>query len=313
MTAFVDLPHPPRARQRLIAGVLRGTLRLLFRGLIRPWMPIAGQRTVLRLLTAATLPPRGVTRSTGQLGGVPCEWHSPQQDSGRVCLYLHGGGYLLGSPATHRALCAALAKRCRMTVCAIDYRLAPEHRYPAPLMDVLAAYKALLGQGYAPQNIVIGGDSAGGHLTLTSALALKAQGLPLPGALVCFSPVTDLSIEQLHQPPAGDPLIDLGWIRQALDLASQPGIDSKDPSVSPVFADLIGLPPVLVQVGEDEVLRNDSLRLAERAQACGVAVRLERYAGCWHVFQAHVGVLDVADLAIQRVADFLETAALRRT
>lgn len=308
MTAFVDLPYPPRIRQRLLAGALRGTLRLLFRGLIRPWMPIAGQRTVLRLLTAATLPMRGVLRSAGQLGGIPCEWHRPQQDSGRVCLYLHGGGYLLGSPATHRALCSALSKRCRMAVCAIDYRLAPEHRYPAPLIDVLEAYQALLEQGYAPQNIVIGGDSAGGHLTLTSALALKAQGLPLPGALVCFSPVTDLSIEQLHQPPAGDPMIDLGWIRQALDLASQPGVDSKDPSVSPVFADLTGLPPLLVQVGEDEVLRNDSLRLAERAQACGVPVRLERYAGCWHVFQAHVGVLDVADLAIQRVADFLETA-----
>src|SRR5690606_24596110 len=136
----------------------------------------------------------------------------------------------------------------------------------------------------------------------------KAQGLPLPGALVWFSPVTDLNIEQLHQPPADDPMIDLGWIRQALELASQPGDDSKDHCVSTVFDDLTGLTQLLVQVGEDEVLRNDSLRLAERAQACGVPVRLERYAGCWHVFQAHVGVLDVADLAIQRVADFLETA-----
>lgn len=305
MTAFVDLPHPPGTTQRLLAGVLRTTLRLVFRGLIRPGMPISGQRAVLRTLTSLTLPARGVTRTAGHLGGIPCEWHRPQQDNGQVWLYLHGGGYLLGSPATHRALCGALARQCGLSVCAIDYRLAPESRYPAPLIDTLAAYQALLDQGYRADQIIIGGDSAGGHLSLTTALELKERSQPLPRALVCFSPVTDLSFEHMHEPPAGDPMISRAWIEQARGLTAQPGADPHKASLSPVFADLAGLPPLLLQVGEDEVLLNDSLRLAERAQSAGVAVRLERYPGCWHVFQAHVGVLHVADLAIQRVADFL--------
>lgn len=305
MTAYVDLPHPPGTAQRLLTGVLRTSLRLLFRGLIRPGMPIAGQRAVLRALTSLTLPARGVTRTAGQLGGIPCEWHRPARDNGQVWLYLHGGGYLLGSPATHRALCGALARQCGLSVCAIDYRLAPEYRYPAQLIDALAAYQALQDQGYRPEQIILGGDSAGGHLSLTTTLELRERGQPLPRALVCFSPVTDLSFEQLHRPPAGDPMISLPWIEQARALTAQPGSDPRKPSLSPVFANLSGLPPLLLQVGEDEVLLNDSLRLAERAQTAGVTVRLERYPGCWHVFQAHVGVLDVADLAVQRVADFL--------
>lgn len=305
MIAYVDLPQPPRTSQRLLAGSLRTSLRLLFRGLIRPSMPIAGQRAVLRALTSLTLPARGVTRTSGYLGGIAYEWHRPQNDNGQVWLYLHGGGYLLGSPASHRALCGALAQRCGMSVCAIEYRLAPEFRYPAPLIDVLAAYQALLDQGYRAEQIIIGGDSAGGHLSLTTALELKARSQRLPRALVCFSPVTDLSFEHLHEPPAGDPMISRAWIEQARALTAQPGADPYKPSLSPVYADLAGLPPLLLQVGEDELLRNDSLRLAERALAAGVPVQLERYPGCWHVFQAHVGVLDVADLAVQRVADFL--------
>ena len=305
MTAYVDLPQPPGTAQRLLTGILRTTLRLVFRGLIRPAMPIAGQRLVLRILTSLTLPTRGVTRMPGQLGGLHCEWHRPQNDSGHVWLYLHGGGYLLGSPATHRALCGALAQRCGLSVCAIAYRLAPESRYPAQLIDTLAAYQALLDQGYRPEQIIIGGDSAGGHLSLATALELKERSQPLPRALVCFSPVTDLSLDQLHEPPAGDPMISRPWIEQARSLTAQPDADLRKPSLSPVYADLAGLPPLLLQVGEDELLRNDSLRLAERAQAAGVAVRLERYPGCWHVFQAHVGVLDVADLAVRRVAGFL--------
>ena len=305
MTAYVAPPPSANARQRMLALALRTSLRLLFRGLIRPTMPIAGQRAVLRALTSLTLPARGVHRTAGKLAGLACEWHRPQHDSGQVWLYLHGGGYLLGSPATHRALCGALARQCGMSICAIEYRLAPEHRYPAQLIDVLAAYQALLDKGYRPEQIILGGDSAGGHLTLTTALELRDRCQPLPRALVCFSPVTDLSFEQLHEPASGDPMISRAWIEQARSLTAQPGANPRAPTLSPVFADLAGLPPLLVQVGEDELLLNDGLRLAERAQAAGVAVRLERYPQCWHVFQAHVGVLDVADLAVQRVADFL--------
>ncbi|MEN0108355.1 MAG: alpha/beta hydrolase fold domain-containing protein [Pseudomonas sp.] len=303
MTAFVE---PPRLGQRILARVLRTGLILLFRSLIRPPMPIAGQRAILRALTASAMTPRGVRRVEGSLGGRPCEWQRPEQDSQQVLLYLHGGAYLIGAPATHRAITSHLAKRGKLAVCALDYRLAPEHPFPAALDDALAAYQALLAQGYRSEQIVVGGDSAGGNLALGLALKLKAGNLPQPAALVCFSPLTDASLSQLHQPPAGDPLLNLKWIEQAGGLFCPAHVDRRDPFLSPVYADLAGLPPLLIQVGEDEVLLNDSLRLAERATAAGVAVQLQRYPGWWHVFQAHAGLLDMADLALARVAAFIQ-------
>ncbi|MGY4535060.1 monoterpene epsilon-lactone hydrolase [Pseudomonas sp. TE3786] len=303
MTAFVE---PPRLGQRILAAVLRSSLKLLFRGLIRPPMPIAGQRWILRALTASTLVPRGVQREEGSLAGIACEWQRPAENSERVMLYLHGGAYLIGSPATHRAITSNLAKRGKLAVCALDYRLAPEHPFPAGLEDGVAAYEALLAQGYGGEQIILGGDSAGGNLALGLALRVKQAGLPMPAALVCFSPLSDASLSQLHKPPAGDPLLSLAWIEQAGSLFCPAHIDRRDPFLSPVYADLGGLPPLLIQVGEDEVLLNDSLRLAERAKAAGVAVQLQRYPGCWHVFQAHAGLLDIADLAMARVAVFIQ-------
>jgi monoterpene epsilon-lactone hydrolase len=304
MTAPVDFT-PPALTQPLLRGVLRGALRLLFRGLVRPPVPIALQRRLLRVLTAATIAPRGVTLSSSEIGGRPCEWQRPVDDAGRVFLYLHGGAYLLGSPATHRAITGALAKRGQFSVCALDYRLAPEYRYPAALDDAVAAYQALLAQGYRHTQIVIGGDSAGGNLALITALRIQKLGLPLPAALVCFSPVTDFSFKQMHAPPAGDPLINPAWIEQAVSLYCPLGMDRQDPQLSPLFADVTGLPALLIQVGADELLLNDSLRFAEHAKAAGVALQLEVYPGLWHVFQAHVGMLNAADFALQRVVDFL--------
>lgn len=292
--------------QRLLRGLLRGTLRLLFSGLIRPPMPIAGQRLLLRALSVATRLPQGIHRSHATLGGVPCEWQRPAGESGRVLLYLHGGAYLIGSPATYRAITAGLAKHCDAAVCVPDYRLAPEHPYPAALEDALAVYAALLDHGIAARDIVLVGDSAGGNLLLSAALALPARGLPVPAALVTFSPWTDMSLTHLHQPPAGDPLLTRAWINQAVELFCPAGLAPASAQVSPVNADLTGLPRLLIQVGEDELLLNDSLRLAERARAAGVAVTLQRYPGCWHVFQSHAGVLDVADRALQEVARFID-------
>ena len=309
MTSSVDNPASTSASQRLLGGLLRGTLRLLFRGLIRPPMPIAGQRLVLRALAAATLTPRGVRRQRGTLGGVPCEWSRVPQGGGQVLLYLHGGAYVIGSPATHRSITANLARRCGADVCALDYRLAPEHPYPAALEDALAAYAALLEQGTPASRIVFAGDSAGGHLALIAALALKARGLPLPAALVLFSPLTDAGGSERHAPAAGDPLLSPAWIEQAARAFFPPHIPREAPELSPLNADLSGLPPLLIQVGEDEILRNDSLRLAERARAAGVSVRLQRYLGCWHVFQAHAGVLAVADRALDEVARFVAPGA----
>ncbi|WP_395502700.1 alpha/beta hydrolase [Ectopseudomonas mendocina] len=304
MTASADF-KAPAAEQMLLRGLLRSFLRLFFRGLVRPPMPVPAQRRILRMLTAITLTPRGVSRSAATLGGRPCEWHRPPVSSGSVLLYLHGGAFMIGGPDTHRGICASLAKRGSLEVCALDYRLAPEHPYPAAHDDVVAAYQALLEAGYRPEQIAIGGDSAGGNLSLVGCLSIIERGLPVPAALVCFSPATDFTGEQMHEPPAGDPLIHPRWIEQAAELYCPPGMPRNDPGMSPLFADLGLLPPTLIQVGEDELLLNDSLRLAERAKAAGADVRLERYPGLWHVFQAHVGMLRAADYAIARVAAFL--------
>lgn len=252
-----------------------------------------------------SIAPRGVTRSRSTIGGRPCEWQRPQGDTAGVFLYLHGGAYLIGSPATHRAITAALAKRGKLAVCALDYRLAPEHRYPAALEDSVAAYQALLAEGYRAEQITIGGDSAGGNLALITALRLQQLGLPAPRALVCFSPVTDFSLRQLHTPPAGDPLLNPAWLEQAVKLYCPADMQPQDPRLSPLYADLSGLPPTLIQVGSDELLLNDSLRFAERAKAAGVKLQLQVYPGLWHVFQAHVGLLHAADFAMARVIDFL--------
>ncbi|MFR0691801.1 alpha/beta hydrolase [Enterobacterales bacterium AE_CKDN230030158-1A_HGKHYDSX7] len=306
MTASVEPMVPLSTRQKFLTTALRGTLNVLFRGLMGPQLPVKAQRALLRGLTAATLTPRGVRREQTTLGGVPAEvWRPDAGSEGRVILYLHGGAYLIGSPATHRSITANLARRCKAEVWVIDYRLAPEHRFPAQREDAVAAYRALLDKGIPGRSIAVAGDSAGGHLTLQLALEARAQNLPAPGALVTFSPVTDLSGEHLHAPAAGDPLITRAWIDSAMEMFCPPGVPRADAQLSPLYADLTGLSPLLIQVGEDEVLRNDSLRFVTAARRHGATVELQRFPGCWHVFQAHAGLLDVADRALQDVADFL--------
>jgi acetyl esterase/lipase len=300
-----DLFEPVPTQQPLLRQLLRWIMQLLFRGLVRPPVPVWLQRGIVRLLTSITVTPRSVVRGLQSINGVPCEWQHGDAGQGRVMLYLHGGAFMVGSPATHRAITATLAARAGMSVCVADYRLAPEHPYPAAPNDCLAVYQGLLDMGYAAAQISIAGDSAGGNLALVTALRARDLGLPLPAALVCFSPVTDFSSEALHTPPAGDPLINLLWMQQAREAYCPAPLDTHMPGVSPLNDELAGLPPVLLQVGEDEVLRNDSLRFAERARAAGVEVHLQRYAGLWHVFQAHAGMLKAADLALDRVVEFL--------
>ncbi|MCJ1886063.1 alpha/beta hydrolase [Pseudomonas sp. LA21] len=306
MTASVEPQVPLSLGQKILTAALRGLLNLLFRGLMGPQLPVQAQRALLRGLTAATLTPRGVQREQTTLGGLPCEvWRPREGRAGTVILYLHGGAYLVGSPATHRAITANLARLCQAEVWALDYRLAPEHPFPAQRDDAVAAYRALLDKGIPSSAIAIAGDSAGGHLTLQLALQAKALGLPAPGALVTFSPVTDLTSEHLHAPAAGDPLITRAWIDSAMAMFCPPGVPRGDAQLSPLYADLTGLPPLLIQVGEDEVLRNDSLRFADAARRHGAVVKLQRFPNCWHVFQAHAGVLKVADRALQDVASFV--------
>jgi monoterpene epsilon-lactone hydrolase len=293
--------------QAVLRSVLRTGLRVWFRGLVRPPVPIAVQRAVLRGLTFGLPQAKGVMLERATLAGMWCEWHRPAETATGVVLYLHGGGFVLGGANTHRALISHLAQQTRMAVVAIDYRRSPEHPFPAARDDALGAYQALLDCGHSPHQIVIAGDSAGGNLCLVTGLRLREVGLSQPAAYVCFSPVTDFTGAHLHAPLAGDPLIHPAWLAQVLALYVPHGLAKDDPSLSPVFADCRGLAPVLIQVGEDEVLLNDSLRMAEHAQAAGVDVVLQRFPDLWHVFQAQAGMLRAADRALANVADFLRS------
>ncbi|MDD0843924.1 alpha/beta hydrolase [Pseudomonas sp. Gutcm_11s] len=307
MNWSVELPAASTG-QRLLTAMLRASTRLVFRTGMHPWLPPSVQRRVLRLATLSAPRARGVSIETGQLGGVPCEWLCSSRDNGWVLLYLHGGAFMVGSPQTHRAITTCLAAHSGARICALDYRLAPEHPWPAAADDALAAYRALLEQGQPAERIVIAGDSAGGQLTLSTALRLRDAGLPLPAALVCFSPVTDLSGATWHEPPAGDPLLSGAWLEQGVAAYCPSGVDRGAPLLSPLNTDLSGLPPLLVQVGEDEHLLSQSLRLRDSA---GLDLRLEVYPGQWHVFQINCALLQVARLAMQRVVEFLQEKGCR--
>lgn len=291
--------------QDFLRRLLRGALRVMFKGVIGRPIPERFQRIWMAGVAAATRRARDTRIERGTFG-VPGEWvrHRHESDS-PVLLYLHGGGYTLGSPKTHRALTSHLAAAARCQVLVPDYRLAPEHPYPAALQDALSAYRFLL-ERYAPERIAIGGDSAGGNLALCAALAIRDAALPMPRALVLLSPWTDMSLsgETIDALDAIDPLLGRSWLLRARD-AYRGELPVTDPRVSPLFASLERLPPMLVQVGSDEILLSDATRLAEKARNSGIDARLEVEAGLWHDYQLHAGVLRAADAAIGRIAHFL--------
>ena len=242
------------------------------------------------------------------LGGVPALRLEPPGASGAVLLYLHGGGYVIGSARSGAGLATALARRARAVAYSLDYRLAPEHPFPAALEDGLAAYRALLDAGGGAHRVVVAGDSAGGGLALAVLVSARDEGLPQPAAVAVMSPWVDLTLvgESLETKEADDAIFD------AADIAEYAsrylgGHDPADPHVSPLLADLSGLPPLLVQVGTNEVLLDDSTRLAARAAAGHLDVTLEVVARAPHVFQHFAGHLDEADRALDRAGRFLAT------
>jgi acetyl esterase/lipase len=197
-----------------------------------------------------------------------------------------------------------LSRHCAARVFVADYRLAPENSFPAALDDAVAAYLGLLAEGTRPPDAVIAGDSAGGGLTVATAVALRDRGAPGPGALVCFSPWVDLSLARLGPSPPGEVMLERPWIEACAE-AYLAGASAAEPLASPIEADLRGLPSTLIQVGSDELLLPDSRRLHERLLAAGVPARLEEYADRWHVFQANAGMLRDADRALASVARFV--------
>jgi acetyl esterase/lipase len=220
-----------------------------------------------------------------------------------IILYLHGGGYSIGSARTGANLAAPLARSTGVAAVSLDYRLAPEDPFPAAVDDVLAAYRELVESG---QKVVVAGDSAGGGLALALMIAARRAGLPLPAGAVLYSPWTDVSLSGGSMDSRGefDPLFARAQLAESADWYVG-GQDVRDELASPLFADLTGLPPLLIQVGSAEVLLDDSLRLAVRAAESEVDVSLDVVAGAPHVFQYFTGFLPEADEALERAAAFV--------
>ena len=305
MTSPTSFP-PSGLREAVIAAGLRRVLKLAVKPRFSPKVPIAAQRARLAALVPLNRLPDGVRVETAALGGVPGEWlHPPQPPvkAGHV-LYLHGGAFCVGSPATHRALTAKLARDLGQPVFVPDYRLAPEHPFPAALDDALAAYRALAVEGPAAGGpVIVAGDSAGAALVLLLAQALRDRGLHAPAALLLLSPLADLTLSGLPGTTPGEALLSLPWVAACID-HFRGVLDNDDPRVSPLHADLRGLPPTLVQWGTDELFAPGCATLVERLRLAGVTVQADVTPGRWHVFPLHAGTLPSADAAIARMARF---------
>jgi monoterpene epsilon-lactone hydrolase len=268
------------------------------------------QRPLLEQMLTAHPLAHDVRTTSGELGGVPVIFiEIADTEAKGVILHVHGGGFALGSAAGSVGFVSDLARKAGMSAITVDYRLAPEHPYPAALQDVTAVYQALLQRESSGAQIVVSGESAGGNLALELLIAGKQRGLVMPAATVLFSPMTDLTVtgDSYTTKADADPNITAAAIRtRANDYLNGTGTDPADPLVSPIFADLTGLPPLLVQAGSHEVLLDDATRLATRAAANDVAVTLDITPGVGHVFQAFSAILDEGDEALTRAGTFLQ-------
>ncbi|MFE0459907.1 alpha/beta hydrolase [Kitasatospora sp. NPDC058965] len=265
-------------------------------------------RAGFQALMARMVVPDGLRLTGTTLGDRPALRVEPGSGTRTgTILYFHGGGWVSGSPETALPLTGNLVARTGCTAYSLDYRLAPEHPFPAAIEDALSAYRALLDGGTDPATLAFAGDSAGGGLTVTTCLAARDAGLPMPAAIVALSPGLDATRagESMDTKAGVDPF----FTRESLGHTGAmylAGADPHQPLLSPaVLADLTGFPPMLLQAGTDEVLLDDSTRLAARARAAGVDVILDVTADVCHVFQAFAGVLDEADRALDRAALFL--------
>lgn len=275
-------------------------------------MPLRTLRLFERLSNRAPLmrPQRTVvTRTSTRIAGVAGEWLEPARATDATVLYLHGGGYVSCSPGTHRHFTSALAWLARTKVIAIDYRLAPEDPYPAAVEDAAATYEALLDSGVSPATLFVAGDSAGGGLTLLTLLELKRRGLPQPAGAICLSPYTDLtwSGESWATNTAYDYLPGIGDSERLRELLSSwfGGHDPADPRLSPLFADLSGLAPLLVIAGEAELLVDDSRRFVEAAHSAGVDVTYVEAPDMVHVYPIVLPLSRPAMEAAAIMADFI--------
>ncbi|NKB37547.1 MAG: alpha/beta hydrolase fold domain-containing protein [Gammaproteobacteria bacterium] len=242
-----------------------------------------------------------------ELGGVSCQILLPATaDDERVIVYLHGGGYVLGSLQSHAGLASEIGKAAACRVLQVDYRLAPEHQFPAPIEDTCSVYNALLAGGTQAEKIIFAGDSAGGGLVIASIAALKESGSALPGAAICLSPWLDLEFtgESVESCKEVDPIIDTEVLSKMVSayMAEQ---DPAQDKASPLHVDLQGFPPLLIQVGECEILLSDSERLAENAKEAKLDVVLDKWPEMIHVWQLFYPHLSEGRSAIAKIGDFI--------
>lgn len=270
--------------------------------------------TVLRATFPEAPAPEGTMVTPVDAGGVRAEWVvADDAASDRRLLYLHGGGYVIGCPATHRDLAGRLSKAARVAVLVLDYRLAPEHPYPAAVDDALAALRWIGGNepdGPAPASATfVAGDSAGGGLTLATLIGARDGSVRMPDAAVTLSAWADLACtgSTMLTRAAVDPMVTAAVLQRMLREYLQGG-NPAQPLASPLYANLRGLPPLLMQVGDAEVLLDDTLRVAEKAKAAGVDVTVEVYPEMIHVFQLFAPVLPEGQQAIDRIGAFLKQA-----
>jgi acetyl esterase/lipase len=286
------------------------------RDLYRSWRAVSAadprrsaedQRTLIESWNVLTAEPGGVDYLEVDAGGIPAMWAVPHgSPAGRVLLALHGGGFISGSMYTHRKLYAHLAKLVGARALIPNYRLLPAGVHPAPVDDVVCVYRWLLDRGTRPGHLAFVGDSAGGWLSIVTQLRARDAGLPLPAAAMLLSPWVDLAVtgESMRSNAGKDALFAEPWVRQMAE-AYLHGTSARDPYANPLYADLAGLGPVYVQVGDQELLLDDGRRLADHLDKAGVEVRCDVFAGQQHTFQMMVGRAPEADDAVRRLADWV--------
>ena len=301
--------------------ILLAGLRTVFLPLADRLHSVASQRKMVDRIARVVRMPRGFALSEATLGGRPARHIKPEvgHADGHV-LYLHGGAYVAGGLTSHTPIAALVAQAAGTEAWLLDYRLAPEHPYPAAREDALTAYKEMLDWGIEPSQIIIAGDSAGGGLALSTALGIRDAGWPMPAALVLLSPWTDMSLSSpsFQHNKKREAMLTKGFLSRAAghycnETNRGRPVRRQDSGVSPIFADLAGLPPILAHVGGDEILLDDARLVVERADAAGGEATLHVFDELWHVFQASSGMIPEADESLREIGAFCRAQLARRS
>ena len=269
-------------------------------------------RASLQKIVRFTRKARRVSVEETEVNGLHAEWLRPDGAPGnKVLLYLHGGAYLVGNCSTHRQMVSYIARSAGINALLPEYRLAPEHPFPAAIDDAVGVYRTLLADGFSSDDIFIAGDSAGGGLSVATMLSLRHAGVPLPAAAVLLSPFLDLTAsgETARTRAAQDPWFDAKDVPVVARHYCPDESDLTNPLISPVFANVAGLPPTCIQVGDDEILLSDSMRFSDKMKEAGSEVELEIWPDMWHVFQIFIGKMPEARRAIEKIGVYLRSRA----